>query len=435
MRKVSLHWMVMIAIGFSTCGSSGCALFTGQGAGVALQPDQEYVAPSSGAHAEALVNEGHRYVCQTFVAGRDGVLAALSVDIYATRFRKVSRRDSTLPRTLLLPAHLFPQYNLSISLFSVQGSAMQERLLDFQIPCDNAKFDCDRAGRTLDTVILLPKQLEQRKSQKYAICAYYPDAPWSGGGNAVGAWVGGVQTNGDQEIICGDDGLHWDFKCWPDISLNFRTFGVSTCEQPGRDIDKTARSVESAIAIPRNSIYPEWDRKIHQAATAGATEDDISLVLGSQPDTCEDIEPTPKLGMALNADGTIASLSRFSAGAKAGLSAGEKVLMVNGIRVSTAKEVVQAVRTTVKWDEPSAIVTDKKTYTVDLRKPSKALACHWGIRGGSSMQIGGSVADKHGESASQAGRSQTDSGSEGSFRASCRFDDGIAVVCHSSWLE
>lgn len=437
MRKASLHWMAIVTISLSAAVASGCALFTTKHTGMALQLDQEYMAPSSGVSLHARINGGHRYFCQTFFAGRDGSLAALSVDIGATRFRRISRRDPTIHRTLLLPARLFPQYNLSISLFSVHGDTMHERLLDFQIPCDSANFECDYPGhRTLDTVILLPKHVKQRRGQKYAICAYYPDAPWSAGGIAVGSWVGGVATNGDQKIVCGDDGIHWDFRCVPDRSLNFRTYTVSTCEERQNLVDEDPRSIESAIAIiQRQSVYSERGSKLHQAFIIGASLDDVSLILGRRPDKCEGIEPRPMLGVKLNADGAIASLSKFGAGAKSGLSAGERIVMVNGIHVSNAEEVVEAMRTTVSWDEISTVSTEKKTYSVHFDKPSKALECSWNISEDSSMQTGESAAGKHGKSVPQAAPPQTDSGHKRVFHASCRFDDGRAVVCYSNWVE
>jgi len=147
----------------------------------------------------ASINEGFRYVGQTYVAGASGSLTAIGLGIRSKRSMN--------------PERDFPRYAMCVTIYSVDDRQISNALIAFVLSDDELPPD---------TVVTLPKTISQVKGHKYAIVVHYPDAPSPGPGRWIANWSGmSGDTYQKGEMLTSKDGHTWQFK---QHDLLFKTF-------------------------------------------------------------------------------------------------------------------------------------------------------------------------------------------------------------------
>jgi hypothetical protein len=187
-------------------------------------------------------------------------------------------------------------------------------------------------------------------------------------------------------------------------------------------------SIFSASGCAKRSVYTNWAQQLNNNSTS---IDDVSLLLGTPPIKCENVDPTPVIGLVADKENTILSVNPKCAAATAGIRKGEKILRVNNISVSDREETGSTIKSNLKWDEPINIGTQIKTYTLIPKRPNEAIQCYWDLSAGSvAKSSSGAYVDRYAGASSSSGAQY-----ERFFRTSCRFYDGYSVSCQSNWQE
>jgi hypothetical protein len=137
----------------------GVALPTAGASTAAPVVDQSFQSPDN---SNNLVNEGARFVAQTFTAGRNGQLTGVSVDVF----------DCCNSR-----------FGLNLAIRTVGPGGVPT---DLVLGEARTQTCCP----PLSQVVTLPVPVRVVAGTQYAIVASYPDAPFTGSGSAQGAWLG-----------------------------------------------------------------------------------------------------------------------------------------------------------------------------------------------------------------------------------------------------
>jgi hypothetical protein len=182
----------------------------------------------------------------------------------------------------------------------------------------------------------------------------------------------------------------------------------------------------------RLSVYENWGEQLSNSGTTIRTVDDVSFLLGSPPTKCDNIKPTPMIGIKIGLESTdILSVDPNGAASVVGIKAGEKIVKVNETKVYSGKDILSALSMVAEKDETVIIQTNVKTYSVSPSRPIEAKQCYWDITAGAVAETrGGAYVNQYGGSAGHSGSEY-----QRFFRASCRFYDGRAVNCQSNWQE
>ncbi len=182
----------------------------------------------------------------------------------------------------------------------------------------------------------------------------------------------------------------------------------------------------------KQSLYAQWGKQLSYTDTVRTIED-VSLMLGTPPYKCDNIEPTPKIGIFCT-DPEVPKIEKvFPNGAawRAGMQAGEIILSIGGIKVNTCKEALNALQSSLQFDEKIIIQTNKNIYSLMPKRPKEAKQCYWDISAGTVGQTSGSAyINRYGGAAGHSGSQYVRF-----FRASCRFYDGVSMGCQANWQE
>jgi membrane-associated protease RseP (regulator of RpoE activity) len=184
------------------------------------------------------------------------------------------------------------------------------------------------------------------------------------------------------------------------------------------------------------TLYQSWDRTLDRGNLK--TVDDVSMILGSPPIKCDEIEPTRTgtltgifLGSQSDPDAPIINYVRpNSPAALANMAVGEYIQYVNDKKVETAADVLDDLAL-VPIDAPVSIKTKKNAYTLLFPQPTLARQCYWEISGGPVGHPGGSALVLS-QSAAPGGAATLH---QRFFKTVCRFYDGTLVGCISNWQE
>jgi hypothetical protein len=154
-----------------------------------VPPDQSFVP---GANAVAAINEGFRFVAQTYTASAAGRLRGVSINVVSSS-----------------------QFRLHVTVRGVtngvpNGTVLGEARLAF-------------GGVALDQVIAFFNNIPQVAGQQYAIVVDYPAAPPAGAGNGQGNWQGRTGNSYPAgQAAFSNNGQSWTAE--GDLDLQFRTF-------------------------------------------------------------------------------------------------------------------------------------------------------------------------------------------------------------------
>jgi hypothetical protein len=184
------------------------------------------------------------------------------------------------------------------------------------------------------------------------------------------------------------------------------------------------------------TLYQSWDQTLDRGNLR--TVDDVSMILGSTPTRCDEIEPTRVgtltgffLGTQDDPNSTYITFIRpNSPAASAGMAVGDEVRAVNDTKVETAEEVQNALAL-LPLEAPVSLRTRKNSYTVVFPLPKEARQCYWEISGGAVGYPG---------DAPLVLPQPAPAGSAGPvhqrfFKTVCRFYDGVLAGCISNWQE
>jgi hypothetical protein len=147
---------------------------------------------TGGDNLGAMINEGARFVGQTYTAGHTGTLSGVAISVMAIKSKlplRVSIRDTVAG----LPG------NAILGTTTLAG-----------------------AESPLTSIIQFSPPVAQLKGQQYAIVVDYPDAPPIGGGQAQGVWSG-TTTNcySGGSDLSSEDGVAWSTGGY---DLHFKVF-------------------------------------------------------------------------------------------------------------------------------------------------------------------------------------------------------------------
>lgn len=191
-----------------------------------------------------------------------------------------------------------------------------------------------------------------------------------------------------------------------------------------------------ATAPPKpQTLYQSWDQTLDRGNLK--TVDDVSMILGSPPTRCDEIEPTRTgtlIGIFLGSQSepdstTISGVRPNSPAAQAGVAVGENVQYVNDRKVASATEVLDALAL-VPFEDPVTIRTKKNAYALRFPRPQQARQCYWEISGGQVGYPGAALALPQPAGPGTAGPVH-----QRFFKTVCRFYDGVLAGCISNWQE
>jgi len=191
--------------------------------------------------------------------------------------------------------------------------------------------------------------------------------------------------------------------------------------------------VMSSCGTKRQSLYSRWGQQLNDAPTEKRTIDDISMLLGTPPNKCVQIEPNPGLGILVQKTQLpiVLAVRPNSPAFKAGIQKGEMITNIDTVSIGSVQDFKSAMLDRAKWGNKVAILTNARSYEVTFEKPTESLQCYWDISGGTiGTSRGGAYVDRAGGFASENSAAY-----QRIFRASCRFYDGQAIGCQSNWQE
>jgi membrane-associated protease RseP (regulator of RpoE activity) len=181
------------------------------------------------------------------------------------------------------------------------------------------------------------------------------------------------------------------------------------------------------------SLYQSWGNQLASAAGKNLTKADISLMLGTEPNKCENASANPMIGIQLEESSgpTVRGVDPNGAAASTDIRIGDKIISVNSKATNSAKEVAEYIGAIASPDRPITIETQRGSYVLTPKYPVEAKQCYWEITAGQIGKAGGSAyVNQYGGSAVQGSALY-----ERFFRATCRFTDGRVSVCQSNWQE
>jgi hypothetical protein len=147
------------------------------------------------------INEGFPFVGQTFTAGIDGFLAAVSVQIRSKRG--------------LNPKENFEFFNLKISIYNIENGFPKDELQSIIL---------DKDESTIDEIIELLTPIEQKEGQQFAVLANYPNGPKHGAGQSLGNWAGLSNNKYPMGNLVFGDNKSWFISSLNNHDVFFRTY-------------------------------------------------------------------------------------------------------------------------------------------------------------------------------------------------------------------
>jgi hypothetical protein len=161
--------------------------------------DQSFLEP---VNAGGNINEAYSHIGQTYVAGINGRLTGINIDVRS--------------KHSLNPDQNFPKYQLHVALYTVEdldentpGVLLGEAIVDDESPLSN--------------LITFQQPIEQIKGKKYAIVVHYLNGPPVGGGKWLGNWNGAKGNIGGERIV--GDGTTWRMPSKAsEYTSRFRTY-------------------------------------------------------------------------------------------------------------------------------------------------------------------------------------------------------------------
>lgn len=161
--------------------------------------DQECVEPHN---LGANINEGRRFIGQTYRAGVTGRLVGVNISVRSKRSMNPDRG--------------FPQFRLRVTLHRVRNGYPADRIAERML---------DRDESTLDDFISFDGKVEQVAGEQYAIVVDYPEAPPQGADQWVGNWAGSTgNPYAEGDLCASNDGVTWFISGLNENDVHFRTY-------------------------------------------------------------------------------------------------------------------------------------------------------------------------------------------------------------------
>jgi hypothetical protein len=163
--------------------------------------DQQVVKPIN---LSAAINEGYRYIAQTFTAGIAGLLTGVNLSVQSNRANS--------------PKMHLPMYPLHVALYAVTNGFPTSPITSTVLATDHIE---------LAEAIAFAPPVKQRAGEQLAIVVSYENAPPHGPGQCVGHWTGCTGANYERGVAChSHDGKTW-FANGIGYALHFRTLVVA----------------------------------------------------------------------------------------------------------------------------------------------------------------------------------------------------------------
>lgn len=184
------------------------------------------------------------------------------------------------------------------------------------------------------------------------------------------------------------------------------------------------------------NVYKMWDARINTMHASDPldgvwhTKDDISLLLGGPPASCDTVKTAAaRCGFDIAERGLVVRLVLpGSAADRAGLRDGERIMEIDGTVATDSAAAVMILRRKGQNRETVTVTTDTGTYEITPRVPFTE-QCYWAITAGSISRAGAYGAwGKQGGSAAGSGV-----GYSRFYKLTCRFQDGVLVSYASNW--
>lgn len=184
----------------------------------------------------------------------------------------------------------------------------------------------------------------------------------------------------------------------------------------------TATAMCSCAVQPTE--FQRWGKQINAAPKHHQTKQDISRILGSEPDECENIPGRPTVGMLFRHDSgtTVLDIYPNSPAAGTGIQVGDTVISVNSKPVHSMEDIIASTEGLEGPNTSITIETQRGSYVVTPKFTTASEQCYWEIHPGQLERID--------ESTPRSGTTH-----QRFFRAACRFTDGKAYICHCQWQE
>jgi len=155
-----------------------------------MTPDQSFIWPHSLGSA---INEGFRYIAQTYTAGADGTLAGIFLGVQSQG-----------------------RYPLYVAIRGVKDGVPDSTVLG-EINLGTS------APPPWPVPVIFPQEVRQVAGEQYAIVVHYPDAPPAGVGQVQSTWTGATGDPYPGGKMCmSTDGDSWRVE--DDYDLHFQTF-------------------------------------------------------------------------------------------------------------------------------------------------------------------------------------------------------------------
>jgi len=183
-----------------------------------------------------------------------------------------------------------------------------------------------------------------------------------------------------------------------------------------------------SVAMPVHAADPtqfqRWGQQINSAPKHHQSKAEISRILGRAPDKCEKIPGKPTVGMLFRHDSgtTILKVYPDSPAAGTGIKAGDKILSINSKPVHSMEDIIASTEGLEGPNPTIKIKTQRGTYTVTPRFSTSSEQCLWEIIPERQVPNG-------------AGATEGIVSQQRFFRATCRFTNGEAYICHVRWHE
>jgi hypothetical protein len=183
------------------------------------------------------------------------------------------------------------------------------------------------------------------------------------------------------------------------------------------------------------NAFQGWDQQFKKMIESGPAsgafyrEQDVSLVLGSEPLRCEDVpSSTPKIGVLFDKKRpVVVGVFPYSPAAVAGVGLGDKLLAVDGHAVEQTGDLLRLLGSRAQ-EGPVALKTTSGIYSIDPEVP-RIHQCYWEVSSGPVQRSSAAASwNRYGGQAQSGGAAY-----HRYYRLTARFQNGWLITFQSNW--
>ena len=172
------------------------------------------------------------------------------------------------------------------------------------------------------------------------------------------------------------------------------------------------------------TLYKSWDDKLRNVHLHPLRADDITQMVGTPPQDCDDFE-TMFIGVDLKLKKPVIwNIAIGSPAEKAGMKVGDKIKQVGDKKIKTSKAFAELIRRDSNPVIPLSILTQRGEFKV-TPELTRFKQCEWETN-----------ADKAGQPPKAVPAEKKKGKKKGRFfRTTCRIKDGYAIRCLTQWRD